>query len=75
MEDKIKKFLSVVNSGTGKIVCGFLIIIAGIWIPASLYGLKSWTAIPSVFTSIFTVVFGFLVAVRGCMVIKWTNDQ
>ena len=72
-ESDLKKFLSAVNSSTGRIVCGFLLIIAGIWIPAGLFGLRSWTAIPSIITGIFTVALGVLIVVKGAIELKWIN--
>jgi len=70
-ESGTKKFLSMISSKTGKIACGFLTIIAGIWIPAILFNLTSWTPIPSIISGIFTVAFGCFITVRGCIELEW----
>ncbi len=72
-ESNIKKVFSAVNSSVGKIFCGFLLIIVGIWAPASLYGLGSWTAIPSIATGIFTVALGVIIVVKGFIELNWKN--
>lgn len=74
-EDRIKKFISVVSCGTGKIVCGFLVITIGIWIPAYLYGLTNWTPLPSIFTGIFTVTLGALIVVKGSLELQWKRKR
>lgn len=61
----VKKFLFIVRSNVGKVICGFLIILVGIWVPACLYGLRSWTSVPSVLSGIVTVILGCIVLAKG----------